>query len=96
MVNRSLGNILRSLINESSKKWDQVLSQDELSYNDSPNQTIGMSSFQILYRIHPRGVYELRNLGKQEGRSVDGEYFATNMQELQERVKHKLQERNNK
>jgi hypothetical protein len=53
-----------------------------------------MSPFQILYGMHPRGVYELRNLGKQELRSVDGEDFAVSMQELQEKVKQKLQERN--
>jgi hypothetical protein len=55
-----------------------------------------MSPFQILYGMHPRGVFELRNLGKQEMRSVDGEDFAVSMQELQERVKQRLQESNNK
>jgi hypothetical protein len=37
--------------------------------------------------MHPRGIYELRYLGKQEMRSVDGEYFAVSMQEFQERIK---------
>ena len=35
-----------------------------------------MSPFQIVYGMHPRGVYELINLGKQEMRSADGEDFA--------------------
>ena len=51
-----------------------------------------MSLFQIAYGIHLRGVYEIRNLGGQERRSVDGEDFASNMHELQENVKNKLQE----
>jgi len=55
-----------------------------------------MSPFQILYGMHPRGVFELNNLGKREMRSVDGEDFAVNMQRLQERVKQKLQESGNK
>ena len=38
VVNRSLGNLLRSLIGESPKKWDRVLAQAKFSYNDSPNR----------------------------------------------------------
>jgi hypothetical protein len=78
------------------KQWDQMLAQDEFAYNDSPNRSTGMSPFQIVYGMHPRGVYELRNLGKQELRSVDGEDFAVSMQELQESVKQRLQESSGK
>ena len=51
-----------------------------------------MSPFQIVYGMHPRGVYELRYLGKQEKRSAQGEYFAVGMHELQETIKKRLQE----
>ena len=51
--------MLRSLIRESPKQWDGVLAQAEFSYNDSPNMSTGMSPFQILYGIHPRGVCEI-------------------------------------
>jgi hypothetical protein len=90
VVNRSLGNILRSLVSEHPKQWDQVLAQAEFSYNDSPNRSTGLSPFQIVYGMHPRGVYELRHLGKQEIRSVDGEEFATAMQELHEKLNNSL------
>jgi hypothetical protein len=96
VVNRSLGNILRCLVSEHPKQWDQVLAQVEFAYNDSPNRSTGLSPFHILYGMHPRGIYELRNLGKQEIRSVDGEDFAVSMQELQDRVKQQLQDNNNK
>ena len=92
MVNISLGNILRSLVYESSKQWDLVLAQAEFAYNDSPNRSTGMSAFYIIYGMHPRGVYELRNFGGQDKRSADGEYFSFSMHELQENVKKKLQE----
>ena len=46
--------------------------------------------------MHPRGIYELKNLGKQEIRSVDGEDCAVSMQELQEMVKQQLHDINNK
>ena len=55
--------MLRSLFGESLKQWYRVLAQDEFSYNDSPKRSIGMSPFQILYGMHPRGVYELCDLG---------------------------------
>jgi hypothetical protein len=42
--------------------------------------------------MHPRGVYELRNLGKMETRSADGEDFANVIQELHDQVKRKLEE----
>ena len=57
VVNRSLGNILRSLMYENPKQWDFALAQYEFAYNDSPNKSTGMSPFQIVYGMHPRGVY---------------------------------------
>ena len=63
VVNMSLGNLLRSLVGENSRMWDRVLAQAEFAYNDSPNRSTGLSPFQILYVMHPRGVHELRDLG---------------------------------
>jgi len=59
----------------------------DFSYNDSPNMIRRLILFQILHGMRPRGIYELRNLGKQEMESVDDEDFTISMQELQERVK---------
>ena len=41
--------------------------------------------------MHPRGISELRNLGKAELRSVDGEEFASEIQAIHEQVKPQLQ-----
>ena len=81
VVNRSLGNLLRSLIGESLKQWDIVLAQAEFAYNDSPNRSTGMSPFQILYGMHPRGVCEICDLGQLEKRSVDCEEFSISISE---------------
>lgn len=70
--------------------WDRVLAQVEFSYNDSPNRIMGYSPFQILYGMHPRGVHELRDLGKLEGRTANGEDFTKAMNDLHEQVKSKL------
>jgi hypothetical protein len=36
--NRSLGDLLRSLVAEHHSQWDQILLQAEFAYNDSPNR----------------------------------------------------------
>jgi hypothetical protein len=83
VVNKSLGNLLRSLVAEHHNQWDQILPQAEFAYNDSPNRSTGKSPFQTLYRMQPRGVSELRDLEQSEIRSDGAEDFAVEMQKLQ-------------
>jgi hypothetical protein len=66
VVNRSLGDLLRSLVAEHHSQWDQVLPQAEFAYNDSPNRSTGQSPFQIVYGMQPRGVSELKDLEQNE------------------------------
>ncbi|GJS20332.1 RNA-directed DNA polymerase [Tanacetum coccineum] len=48
VVNRSLGNLLRSLVGENPRQWDLVLSQAEFAYNRSHNRTTGKTPFEVL------------------------------------------------
>jgi hypothetical protein len=89
-VNKSLGNLLGSLVREHPNQWDHVLAQAKFTYNDSSNRSTSQSPFHIAYGIHPRGVYELRNLGKAKLRSDKGEDFASEMQAIHAQVKQKL------
>ena len=73
VVNKSLGNMLRSSIGDSPKQWDRVLAQAKFSYNDSPNRRTRISPFKIIYGMHPRGVCEIHDLGQLEKRSAYGE-----------------------
>lgn len=45
VTNRSLGNILRSLVSDHPKQWDLALPQVEFAYNDSPNRSKILSPF---------------------------------------------------
>jgi hypothetical protein len=56
VVNQSLENLLRSLVTEHHSQWDQIMSQAEFAYNESPNISTGKSLFQIIYGMNPRGV----------------------------------------
>ena len=92
VVNRSLGNILRILVGERPKEWDQALPQAEFSYNNSPNRNTGQNPFHSVYGMHLRGIYEILDLGRDERRSAYGEDIAIAMHEVHEHVKLKLQD----
>jgi hypothetical protein len=91
VMNRSLGDLLRSLVTEHHSQWDHILPQAELSYNDSLNRSTGQSPFQIVYGMQPRGVSELKDSEQNEFRSASAEDFAEGMKELHNRVKERLQ-----
>jgi hypothetical protein len=94
VVNRSLGDLLRSLVTEHHSQWDQILSQAEFAYNDSVNRSMGKSPFQIVYGMKPRGVSELRDLEQSEFRSAGAEDFTAEMQKLHNQIKEQLQNKN--
>jgi hypothetical protein len=96
VVNKSLGNLLRSLVTEHNSQWDQILPQAEFAYNDSPNRSTGRIPFQIVYGMQPRGISELRDLGQNEFRSAGAEDFAAEMQKLHGEIKEQLQDNNKK
>jgi hypothetical protein len=90
-MNRSLGDLLRSLVTEHHSQWDNILPQAEFSYNDSLNRSTGQSPFQIVYGMQRRGVFELRDSELDETRSASAEDFAEAMKELHSQVKERLQ-----
>jgi hypothetical protein len=91
VVNRSLGDLLRSLVTEHHSSWDHILPQVEFTYNDSVNRSMGRSPFQIVYGMQPRGVSELRDSEQTATSSASAEEFTEAMKELHSKVKQRLQ-----
>jgi alpha-ketoglutarate-dependent taurine dioxygenase len=91
VVNRSLGDLLRSLVTEHHSQWDNILPQAEFAYNDSVNRSTGQSPFQVVYGMQPRGISELRDSEQTATRSASAEEFAEAMKELHSQVKERLQ-----
>jgi hypothetical protein len=87
VVNRSLGNLLISLVIEQGHQWDQILAQAEFAFNNLVNRRTGKIPFEIVYGIQPRGIIELRDLNQDEFTSVGEEYFATEMKKLHDRIR---------
>jgi hypothetical protein len=91
VVNRSLGDLLRSLVTEHHSQWDNILPQAKFAYNDSVNRSIEQSPFQVVYGMQPRGISELRDSEQTATRSASAEEFAEAMKELHSQVKERLQ-----
>lgn len=49
VANGTLGNKLRSVINEQSKIWDTILPQVKFNYNSTINHSTGRTPFSIVY-----------------------------------------------
>jgi hypothetical protein len=94
VVNRSLGDLLRSLVMENHGSWDNILQQVEFAYNDSVNRSTGKSPFQVVYGMQPRGVSELRESEQTVTSSASVEEFVEAMKELHSRVKQRLEDSN--
>jgi hypothetical protein len=90
VVNRSLGDLLRSLVTEHHSSWDNVLPQAKFAYNDSVNRSTGRSPFQIVYGMQPIGVSELRDSEQIMTKSANTEEFTEVMKELHSQVKERL------
>jgi hypothetical protein len=90
VVNRSLGDFLRSLVTKHHSSWDHILPQAKFAYNDLVNRSTGKSPFQIVYGTQPRGVSELRDSEQTTTSSASAEEFAEVMKELHSQVKERL------
>ena len=89
-MNRSLGNLLRCLIGNKPSNWEMVLEQAKFAYNNFVNRSIGKTPFEIVTRMQPRGISDLRDIVHEERRSIAGEEF------LHKEVKLRLEQSNQK
>ena len=54
VVNRSLGNLLRTVVGEHTESWDLKLAIAEFAYNIDMNRTTDKSPYEIIYNFRPR------------------------------------------
>ena len=96
VVNRSLGNLLRSLVGEHVKSWDQKLSQAEFAHNHAVNRSSGFSPFQVVYSVTPRSPLDLLLVPDKtriHGKAAD---FVHSLQEVHQMVHTNLEKASGK
>ncbi|PKU69721.1 hypothetical protein MA16_Dca022676 [Dendrobium catenatum] len=76
--------MLRCLVQEHPKLWDELLSQAEFAYNSMPNRSTGTSPFHIVYTKVPNHTVDVAVLPKCNSRSAGQlvEQFTTMLQEV--------------
>ncbi|KAK1586319.1 hypothetical protein Q3G72_001248 [Acer saccharum] len=90
VVNKSLGNLLRCLVGENTRAWDQKLSQAKFAHNHAINRSTGFSPFQVVYSVLPRGSLDLLPLPNKtriHGKAGD---FVEHLQDTHKMVRENL------
>ena len=62
VTNKTLGSLLRSLVNKNLRDWDLKLCYAEFSYNRSPSCSTKYSPFECVYRVNPLLPFTLIDL----------------------------------
>uniref|UniRef100_A0A2N9EGL5 RNA-directed DNA polymerase n=1 Tax=Fagus sylvatica TaxID=28930 RepID=A0A2N9EGL5_FAGSY len=96
VVNRSLGNLLRSFVGKNIRQWDLLLAQAEFAYNRSSSQTTSHSPFEAVYGLNPIGPLELAPLPVTKHFSGDAEERAKEIKKLHEQIRGSILRNNEK
>ena len=94
VVNRSLGNLLRSLVGDNLTTWDLVIPRAEFAYNASANRTTGMSPFEVAHGLVPRKPLDLAPVDPHIRASEDGIAFAQHVSELHAYIHDRITQQN--
>ena len=90
VTNRSLGNLLRCLVNDTPKQWDLALPQSEFAYNRSNHSSTGRSSFFIVYGRNPFTPLDLAPMLVDGPISAEGDEWANQIKALHEQVREQI------
>ncbi|PKU72104.1 hypothetical protein MA16_Dca006697 [Dendrobium catenatum] len=94
VVNRTLGNLLRCLVQEQPKSWDDVLGQAEFAFNSMPNRSTGKCPFSIVYTKMPNHVLDVAVIPNCKSKAAST--WVDQFSDMLEKVRLKLQESNEK
>ncbi|KAL6140474.1 hypothetical protein ACLB2K_058776 [Fragaria x ananassa] len=94
VVNRSLRNLLRSLVGKNLRQWNMILAQFEFAYNRSPSQTTGTSPFFVVYGRNPISPLDLVLVPTTIQFSGDAADQAKYIKQLHEQVRSNILKKN--
>jgi len=96
IVNRSLGNLLRCLVQDNLRSWDLQLSRVEFAHNHAVNRSTGFSPFQIVYTSKPRVPLDLAIVPRSRETVKRAADFAKELMECHKIVHERLLKENEK
>jgi len=94
VTNRSLGNLIRSIVGDKIRQWDLSLPQAEFAYNSSVNRTTGLSPFHVVYGKNPTSPLDLAPKPFNDRINEDAIARAENIQEIHKRVRDRIEHNN--
>ena len=90
VVNRSLGNLLRCLVDEANRNWDSILPVAQLAYNSSVNRSIGASPFEVVHVYTPRKPLDLLPMSPHVRIFQSTKAFARHIHDLHNEIRKKI------
>ena len=96
VTNRTLGTILRTLVNKSTEDWDLKLCHAEFAYNKSPSYTTKYSPFECVYGINPYLSITLIDLPCSDRIHTDAQMQAAKLMELHKEIHNNIKIANEK
>ncbi|GKA16778.1 transposon ty3-I gag-pol polyprotein [Tanacetum coccineum] len=94
VTNRTLGSLLRSLINTNLKQWEELLPRAEFAYNRAPNKTTDRSPFMVVYGLNPKTPLDLAVLDTSTKFNQEASDRAADIKALHQLVRDKITKSN--
>ena len=87
VVNRTLSQLLRALIQKNLKSWEDCLPFAEFAYNRSVHSATNFSPFEVVYGFNPLSPLDLVPIPIDERANLDGKAKAELVKKLHEKVR---------
>uniref|UniRef100_A0A2N9I8I3 Integrase catalytic domain-containing protein n=1 Tax=Fagus sylvatica TaxID=28930 RepID=A0A2N9I8I3_FAGSY len=94
VVNRTLTELLRTVVHKNLKTWENCLPFIEFAYNRAMHTTTSYSPFEIVYGFNPLTPLDLMPLPVDGRSSLDGQKKAELVKSLHERVRLQIAQKN--
>lgn len=92
VMNRTIGSMLRCLVNDKSKQWDSVLPQVEFTMNSMINRTTGHNPFSIVYTKIPHLNIDLGNFPAPKSKTANA--WVENYIQFHQEIKARIEQMN--
>jgi hypothetical protein len=94
VLNRTLSQHLRVVIQKNLKSWEECLPFVEFAYSRTVHSTTNFSPFENVYRFHPLTHMNLIPLPFEENVSIDGEKKTKMVRQLHEGLRLQIEKKN--